>query len=599
MTLADNLRARAIGASSRRDRGNRLTSTRSGSTVARRSRQAFGLALAVLTAISATLVDARSASATHAPPPITEFRIPGAATNVADSNPTGITRGPDGNLWFVEMYGNRIGRITPTGAMTFWTIPTPESRPADITAGPDGALWFTETEPGTIGRITTSGAITEYRLPHGTEPAGAGPYGITAGPDGNVWYADQYRDLIGRITPAGVITEYPLPPLLTTPPTCKCPLKITAGPDGNLWFTEQLVDQIGRITPEGVITEFAVPTVDGHPDDITAGPDGNVWFTERYGEHIGRITPAGVITEFPVDRNPALLSGITTGPDGNIWYTDEAGAEDRIGVMTPSGAVTSYAVPTSQSNPHGITAGPDGNMWFTEFDGDAIGRAVVDHAPPVVRAPTHGPALNWATGTSTVPMRVGWSATDAKSGVARYELQLRTDGGSYTAVSLPSATSTSIVRHLAPSHAYQFRVRALDGAGNWSAWSYGSAFALTAVHEAASSIAYSGTWTRQASSTAYGGYVKYATAAGASAKFTFTGRQVAWVAPRSATRGQAKVYVDGVYVTTVDLYTASGEPRRIVFSRSWSTSGTHTLEIRVVGTSGRPRVDIDTFVVTR
>ena len=31
----------------------------------------------------------------------------------ANSNPTDITAGPDGNLWFVEQLGNKSGRITP------------------------------------------------------------------------------------------------------------------------------------------------------------------------------------------------------------------------------------------------------------------------------------------------------------------------------------------------------------------------------------------------------------------------------------------------------------------------------------------------------
>src|SRR5262249_25240152 len=34
-------------------------------------------------------------------------------TPTAQSNPTVIVAGPDGNLWFTETTGNRIGRITP------------------------------------------------------------------------------------------------------------------------------------------------------------------------------------------------------------------------------------------------------------------------------------------------------------------------------------------------------------------------------------------------------------------------------------------------------------------------------------------------------
>ncbi len=57
------------------------------------------------------------------------------------------------------------------------------------------------------------------------------------------------------------------------------------------------------------------------------------------------------------------------------------------------------------------------------------------------------------------------------------------------------------------------------------------------------------------------------------------------------------MYVDGTYVQTVDLYSSSTLSRQVVFSKSWATSGSHTLEVRVLGTSGRPRVDVDAFVV--
>jgi hypothetical protein len=39
---------------------------------------------------------------------ITEFPVP-----TAGSVPRGITAGPDGNLWFIEFVGNKIGRFTP------------------------------------------------------------------------------------------------------------------------------------------------------------------------------------------------------------------------------------------------------------------------------------------------------------------------------------------------------------------------------------------------------------------------------------------------------------------------------------------------------
>src|SRR5438093_745746 len=84
-----------------------------------------------------------------------------------------------------------------------YPVPTPGSYPYGITAGPDGNLWFTEANGNKIGRITTGGVITEYPVP----TAGSAPLGIASGPDGALWFTEYYRNRIGRITTGGVITE--------------------------------------------------------------------------------------------------------------------------------------------------------------------------------------------------------------------------------------------------------------------------------------------------------------------------------------------------------------------------------------------------------
>jgi virginiamycin B lyase len=61
--------------------------------------------------------------------------------------------GPDGNLWFAEYAGNKIGQISTAGVITEFPIPTAYSRPWDIAVGPDGNLWFTEYAGNKIGQV--------------------------------------------------------------------------------------------------------------------------------------------------------------------------------------------------------------------------------------------------------------------------------------------------------------------------------------------------------------------------------------------------------------------------------------------------------------
>jgi streptogramin lyase len=310
---------------------------------------------------------------------------------IAGSAPLGIAAGADGNLWFTEVAGSRIGRLTTTGsAVDFSTgsgIST-GSRPWGIAAGPDGNLWFTEESGNRVGRITTGAKGTEFSA---GISADAAPRGIAAGPDGNLWFAED-AGRIGRITTAGVVTEFSEG--ITSGAR---PLGVTGGPDGNVWFTEQ-ADRIGRITSAGAITEFSAGITAGSlPSEIVAGPDGNLWFTEFSGDRIGRITPSGVVTEFAAGITAgAEPRGITVGPDGNLWFAEEG--IDRIARITPAGAVTEFSSGISpRSGPTLIALGSDGNLWFTEAGG--FGRARLEPAVVTGAASSIGSTTATLSGT--------------------------------------------------------------------------------------------------------------------------------------------------------------------------------------------------------
>jgi streptogramin lyase len=311
-------------------------------------------------------------------PSATQFPIP-----TANSQPEGIVRGPDGNLWFADIHA--IGRITPSGQVTEFTKGlSSDSEPNFLTVGPDGNIWFTEGSSDKIGRITTAGVITEFPvISPGSDQVFV--FGITAGRDGNLWFTEQ-AGAIGRITPTGVVTVFQTSGGFTQPSE---PELITAGPDGNLWWADE-AGFIGRITPAGVITRFSAGLSDPTPNSelfgITAGPDGNLWFTETSDNKIGRITTAGVITEFAGLTPNSLPRDIARGPDGNLWFTEFSA--NQIGRITPAGVISEFSAGISAgSAPEGITSGADGNLWFTEFDGNQIGRLL----PPGPQSPQGGP----------------------------------------------------------------------------------------------------------------------------------------------------------------------------------------------------------------
>jgi hypothetical protein len=107
-------------------------------------------------------------------------------------------------------------------------------------------------------------------------------------------------------------------------------------------------------------------------------------------------------------------------------------------------------------------------------------------------------------------------------------------------------------------------------------------------------------WTRRARTTAVGGSVRAATAAGRWVRHRFTGDQIALVMGTGPGRGRVRVRIDGQQVATLDLRSWAASGRRVVFARRLAP-GTHVVEVRVVARNGRApgRVELDGFVVTR
>ncbi|HEU5252711.1 MAG TPA: hypothetical protein VFU16_05215 [Solirubrobacterales bacterium] len=279
---------------------------------------------------------------------IVEYALP------AGSQPTGITAGPDENLWFTNCTSNKIGKITTTGTITEYPIGAGGgSCPISITTGPDGNLWFSFASTSSkVAKITTSGTVTRYELSKAMNNGRV----ITTGPDGNLWFTATEGN-IGKITTSGTFTPYA---------SAGQPHGITAGPDGNLWFTQFSGNKIVKSTTSGTMTEYSLPGSTA-PYGITSGPDEKLWFGAK--NKVGKITTSGTITEYSLPV-AGEVKGIDEGPEGLLWFA-HTGA-DRIGKITTGGTITEYSL-AAGSNPWWVSPGPDGNVWFTLSGSDRIG----------------------------------------------------------------------------------------------------------------------------------------------------------------------------------------------------------------------------------
>ncbi len=274
-------------------------------------------------------------------------------------------------------------------------------------------------------------------------------------------------------------------------------------------------------------------------------------------------------------------------------------------VGAPSGSGSSYTVNvTGCSSGTVILALKAGSVTDTAANpgpaSDVTAATVtVDRTAPTVTAPAASLRSSIQISGATLALRLTWTGADTGgSGVATYDVARSSDGGAFATIATGLTVATLNVGG-SSGHTYRFEVRAHDAAGNVGGWLAGPTLSPALVQNTSTAIGYHGTWTTSSYTSYSGGSVKYATAAGAYATYTFTGRSVAFVTTRAASRGQAKIYLDGVLITTVDCYAASSTFRWVAFSQTWASAGTHRITIKVVGTIGRPRVDLDAIEVVK
>lgn len=295
-----------------------------------------------------------------------------------------IIPGNSGDFWFATHLTDKstnsehdyVGHMSANGTMNvFSTFNSPLAADTGtgqggIALGSDGAVWATEPGSpasnfqGSIERVTASGLITPYPLPSTLNT----PYTIVAGPDGALWFTNGQSGpmnspgMIGRITTSGSVSEYPLP-------QGEFPAGITVGPDGALWFSyngaNDTFSGIARMNTGGQITtSYTIPSGEGGVSSITSGPDGALW-VEAY-PFIERVTTGGASSQF--QGASGVGAHFAFAPNGNLWDSGVGGGASggpncRLTQLSTSGQRL-QSFPLFPCTSGEFTFDSNGNIWI-------------------------------------------------------------------------------------------------------------------------------------------------------------------------------------------------------------------------------------------
>ncbi len=307
--------------------------------------------------------------------------------------PALLATGADGNVWFTETAANKIGRISPSGVVNEFNVPTPASEPFGIAAGPDGNVWFTEYAGQKIGRVLPDGTITEHSVSFPYTYSGNVLRNIIAGEThyngldyGAMWFT--IPGGVGRISVTGFSQGQDTSATYGYPERKSHLMWLQPG---SVWVSggDPGSGIRGYMKPGLDLSRFRDPMRNfretygvgsGAITGMTTSP-GTVWALDStYNKVLKMDTGGRVLAAFQAGINGRNLQEVVLGPDGNIWYT--AYDNSRVGRVTPSGLVHEASLPEG-SNPRGITVGADGNIWVALEGSGKIARLVLVNTPPV------------------------------------------------------------------------------------------------------------------------------------------------------------------------------------------------------------------------
>ncbi len=327
------------------------------------------------------------------------------------------------------------------------------------------------------------------------------------------------------------------------------------------------------------------------------------------GTKTNRVTPvpvSGITTATAIGVGLAHACAMLASGTVTCWganYTAQLGDGTWVDSTVP---VASIALPTGT---HEVCVRATDTASNTSAGGACATLGVVaagsdTTAPTFSKAATvalrTAAALSTASTASAVPVTVSWAAADNAdgSGLDHYTIEARANNGAWATLALATPLAVSAATTMPSTGTATFRVTAYDTAGN-------SQISLTGARSAALTqntsklVVFKGAWTLYKKSTFSGASDKYSRTKNAYATYVFTGRAIGLVSMKSKLSGQVKVYIDGKFKATVSLTASATAYRTVVWQYAFATSGKHTVKLLVVATRGKPRVDLDAFVVLR
>jgi len=168
--------------------------------------------------------------------------VPLAGAGEGGVGPFGVAVDSQGSVWATIPQENKLVRISGTGEMATFDLPTRQSSPGDVAVDGRGTVWVLQQSANKVARFA-GGRFEELRVP----TANAGLVALTVAPDGAAWFTELRAHKLGRAR-GGAIKEFALPRKDARP------AGIAVDGAGNVWYAD-LSGWIGMLRAERATAE--------------------------------------------------------------------------------------------------------------------------------------------------------------------------------------------------------------------------------------------------------------------------------------------------------------------------------------------------------
>lgn len=306
----------------------------------------------------------------------------GIGTAARFSDPSGLARDVQGNLYICDARNHVIRKVAPGGIVTTLAGKPGVSGavngvgsaarfnfPSDIAVAPNGTLYVADTGNHCIRKITTAGAVTtlagylgsadDIDVSYGSAYTavavsldGKGkvarfnsPGGITYASAGFLYVSDTGNQLIRRVnldgtatTVAGKAGEWGTADGSGSMARFSAPMGLCIGADGNLYIADSMNHTIRCMTPQALVSTYAGNPLEAackpgprlaarfcEPTDITPHPQGGFIICDSFGNALFRLTAAGNVSLLTQPTDSTLSASPYALANPNSAVCDENG----------------------------------------------------------------------------------------------------------------------------------------------------------------------------------------------------------------------------------------------------------------------------------